>query len=667
MAHDAKLERERQGGQTVATSAATATAAATAGTGTDSAAQDAQTVATTREGFRSLWRAVKYMFSHYRWSCAIVFICIIISAFVTAYASLFQQSLIDDYVTPALEGTGSLDGLARTLRQLAGVFAIGVVTNFAYNRIMVNVSQGTLRDLRNDLFTHMESLPISYFDTHKHGDIMSVYTNDVDTLRMVYSQAIPQLVNSLVSIIFTLVFMFMLSVPLTLLSILTVVVMLIASAKITEVSGRYFVVMQDSLAKTNAYTEEMTNGQKVIKVFCHEGQALEGFKRINDQLRDSSIKGITTSTIVMPICANLGNLSYVLCAFVGALMALSGNWGLSLGTLVSFLSLNRGFTQPITQISQLFSNVAMAAAGAGRVFDLLDEEPETDEGYVSIVNTHVDAPTGKLAETRDRTGTWAWKHPHHDGTLTYTKVEGGIELNHVDFSYVEGKEVLHDITFYATPGQKIAFVGATGAGKTTITNLVNRFYDIDDGKIRIDGININKIQKGQLRHSLGMVLQDPHLFTGTVMDNIRYGRLEATDDECIQAAKLVYADGFIRRLPDGYQTMIQGDGENLSQGQRQLLTIARAAVADPPLLILDEATSSIDTRTEQLVQKGMDALMAGRTTLVIAHRLSTVRDANCIMVMDHGRIIERGNHDELIAKKGKYYQLYTGNQIEAAE
>ena len=616
---------------------------------------------------KSLGRVVGYMWKRYKGSLIIVFICILISSFATLQGTLFQQTLIDDYVTPALEGTGSLDGLAQALMQLAVVLLVGAAASYAYNRIMVNVSQGTLRDIRNDLFTHMESLPISYFDTHKHGDIMSIYTNDVDTLRQFISQLLPQAVNSLVTVVLTFIGMITSSIPLTVLSVVMVIVALLVSSKLAGISSKYFLAQQEDLGHLNAYVEEMTNGQKVVKVFCHEDENYSQFQELNEYLTSSSINANKISGYLGPINGCVGNLTYVLCALVGAALALSGNWNLTLGTLVSFLSLSQDFSQPFTQIAQQLSSVTMAAAGSTRIFGLFDEEPEEDEGYVSIVNTHVDAPTGKLAETRDRTGTWAWKHPHHDGTTTLDRVEGGIELNHVDFSYVEGKPILHDITFYATPGQKIAFVGATGAGKTTITNLVTRFYDIDDGKIRIDGININKIEKGELRRAFGMVLQDPHLFTGTVMDNIRYGWLRATDDECIRAAKLVYADGFIRRLPDGYQTMIQGDGANLSQGQRQLLTIARAAVIDPPLLILDEATSSIDTRTEQLVQKGMDALMAGRTTLVIAHRLSTVRDADCIMVMDHGRIIERGNHEELIAKKGKYYQLYTGNQIESGE
>ena len=527
---------------------------------------------------------------------------------------------------------------------------------------MVNVSQGTMRSLRVELFEHMESLPIRYFDTHAHGDIMSVYTNDVDTLRQLISQSIPQLVNSAVTIVTTFISMFLLDLPLTLITLAMVCLMLLVTSRIAGKSAVYFARQQKDLGAVNGYIEEMMNGQKVVKVFCHEQKSLEQFRVLNEQLRDSAEKANIFSNITMPVNGNLGNISYVLCAVVGALLALNGYLGLTLGTLVSFLTLNKNSTQPVSQISQQTNSIVMAMAGAQRIFDLLDETPEEDNGYVELVNAK-ENPDGSLTETPERTGLWAWRHPHKaEGTVTYTKLAGDVTFNDVDFGYDPDKIVLHNIRLYATPGQKIAFVGSTGAGKTTITNLINRFYDIADGKIRYDGININKIKKPDLRHSLGMVLQDTHLFTGTVMDNIRYGRLDATDEECIAAAKLANADGFIRRLPEGYQTVLTGDGSNLSQGQRQLLSIARAAVADPPVLILDEATSSIDTRTETLVQEGMDRLMKGRTTFVIAHRLSTVKNADCIMVLEQGRIIERGTHDQLLDEKGRYYQLYTGKR-----
>ena len=528
---------------------------------------------------------------------------------------------------------------------------------------MVNISQGTMRNLRDDLFTHMESLPIQYFDTHAHGDIMSVYTNDVDTLRQVISQTIPQMINSLVTMVITLVSLFVLDVPLTLLTIAMLCVMLFVSSKIAGRSAVYFAKQQKDLGAVNGYIEEMMAGQKVVKVFCHEEKSLEDFRQLNQSLRDSADKANTFANIAMPVNGNLGNISYVLCAAVGALLALSGHSSLTLGTLVAFLNLNKNATQPVSQISQQTNSIVMAMAGAQRVFDLMDAAPETDNGYVELVNAKEDR-NGNLVECAERTNVWAWKHPHQaDGTVTYTRLQGDVTFDDVDFGYEEGKIVLHNIKLYATPGQKIAFVGSTGAGKTTITNLINRFYDIADGKIRYDGININKIKKADLRRSLGMVLQDVHLFTGTVMENIRYGRLDATDEECIAAAKLANADGFIRRLPNGYNTVLTGDGANLSQGQRQLLSIARAAVADPPVLILDEATSSIDTRTEALVQQGMDALMTGRTTFVIAHRLSTVQNSDCIMVLEQGRIIERGTHDQLIQQQGRYYQLYTGKKV----
>ena len=542
------------------------------------------------------------------------------------------------------------------------VYAAGILCAYAYNRIMVNVSQGTMRSLRVELFEHMESLPIRYFDTHAHGDIMSVYTNDVDTLRQLISQSIPQLVNSAVTIVTTFISMFLLDLPLTLITLAMVCLMLLVTSRIAGKSAVYFARQQKDLGAVNGYIEEMMNGQKVVKVFCHEQKSLEQFRVLNEQLRDSAEKANIFSNITMPVNGNLGNISYVLCAVVGALLALNGYLGLTLGTLVSFLTLNKNSTQPVSQISQQTNSIVMAMAGAQRIFDLLDETPEEDNGYVELVNAK-ENPDGSLTETTERTGLWAWRHPHKaEGTVTYTKLAGDVTFNDVDFGYDPDKIVLHNIRLYATPGQKIAFVGSTGAGKTTITNLINRFYDIADGKIRYDGININKIKKPDLRRSLGMVLQDTHLFTGTVMDNIRYGRLDATDEECIAAAKLANADGFIRRLPEGYQTVLTGDGSNLSQGQRQLLSIARAAVADPPVLILDEATSSIDTRTETLVQEGMDRLMKGRTTFVIAHRLSTVKNADCIMVLEQGRIIERGTHDQLLEEKGRYYQLYTGKR-----
>ncbi len=619
-----------------------------------------------KQVLRIMGRVLRYMLKSYKFSFFIVIVCIVGSALATLRGTLFLQSLIDDYIVP-LTQTPSPDfsALAGALLSVAGTYAIGIVCAYTYNRIMVNVSQGTMRNLRIQLFAHMESLPIKYFDTHAHGDIMSVYTNDVDTLRQLISQSIPQIINSSVTIVTSFTSMLILDIPLTLITLAMVGVMLLTTSKIAGKAGTYFVRQQKALGTVNGYIEEMMDGQKVVKVFCHEEKSLEQFRVLNEELRESSDRANTFSNITMPVNGNLGNISYVLCAVIGAIFALNGYAGLTLGTLVSFLTLNKNSTQPVSQISQQTNSIVMAMAGAERVFNLMDEEPEVDNGYVELVNA-VENPDGSLRETTERTGLWAWLLTNNsDGTVIYTKLQGDVTFDDVDFGYEEGKIVLHNIRLYATPGQKIAFVGSTGAGKTTITNLINRFYDIADGKIRYDGININKIKKPDLRRSLGIVLQDTHLFTGTVMDNIRYGRLDATDDECIAAARLANADGFIRRLPDGYQTLLTGDGANLSQGQRQLLAIARAAVADPPVLILDEATSSIDTRTEALVQEGMDRLMKGRTTFVIAHRLSTVKNSDCIMVLEQGRIIERGTHDQLIEEKGRYYQLYTGNAIGA--
>lgn len=608
-----------------------------------------------------LKRLLGYVFKSYTPHCIIVFICILISVLANAQGTMFLQDLIDVYIMPMI-GTSDPDfkPLATAILKVASFYLCGAAASYIYGRMLVVVSQGTLKSLRNDMFSHMEKLPIKYFDTNSHGDIMSVYTNDIDTLRQMISQSIPQLINSTFTIITVFVCMVKLNIPLTVLTIVMVAVMLGCTKKFAGLSGKYFTAQQRDLGKVNGFIEEMMSGQKVVKVFCHEEKNIDDFNELNDNLFDSAYNANKFANILGPINAQLGNLSYVLCAAVGGMIALSGFGGLSLGALASFLTFNKSFSMPINQVSQQLNSIVMALAGCERVFKLLDEKPETDEGYVTLVRAKEE--NGVITESKERTGMWAWKHVHQaTGETEYTRLEGGVVFDDVDFGYNEDKIVLHNIKMFAQPGQKIAFVGSTGAGKTTITNLINRFYDIQDGKIRYDGININKIKKDDLRHSLGMVLQDTHLFTDTVMENIRYGKLDATDEEVIAAAKLANADGFIRHLPDGYNTMLTGDGSNLSQGQRQLIAIARAAVADPPVLILDEATSSIDTRTEKIVQDGMDNLMRGRTTFVIAHRLSTVRNSDCIMVLEKGRIIERGTHDQLIKEQGRYYQLYTGN------
>lgn len=608
-------------------------------------------------------RLMSYILKNYSLHLLAVIVGIFISVLANVQGTMFTKTLIDDYIEPMLEsGNHDFTPLLYAILKVAVFYLAGALSSYGYNRIMVNVSQGTLRNLRDDMFTHMENLPIKYFDTHAHGDIMSLYTNDIDTLRQMISQSMPQLFSSVITIVSVLVSMVMLNIPLTALTLFMVAVMLFSSKKVAGLSGRFFVAQQRDLGAVNGYIEEMMEGQKVVKVFCHEEKSKEQFKELNDQLFHSAFNAHQFSNILGPINLQLGNVSYVLCAMVGGILALNGIGGFSVGGLGSFLAFNKSFNMPINQVSMQFNSIIMALAGAERIFKLLDEEPEKDEGYVTLVN--VKREGDKLVETSERTGIWAWKHFHQATGLTdYVELKGDVTLDDVDFGYTEDKIVLHNIKIYATPGQKIAFVGSTGAGKTTITNLINRFYDIQDGKIRYDNININKIKKADLRRSLGMVLQDTHLFTNTVMENIRYGRLDATDSEVIAAAKLANADSFIRRLPEGYNTVLTGDGANLSQGQRQLLAIARAAVADPPVLILDEATSSIDTRTEKIVQSGMDKLMKGRTTFVIAHRLSTVKNSDCIMVLENGRIIERGMHDQLIEEKGRYYQLYTGNSI----
>lgn len=605
-------------------------------------------------------RLMGFIFKKYLPACIIVVICIFVSVLANVQGTMFTKNLIDDYIVPLLK-TGNPDygPLLAAMGRVAVFYGIGVISTFAYSKIMIYVSQGTIKNLRVELFSHMQDLPIRYFDSHAHGDIMSIYTNDIDTLRQLISQSLPQILNSAITVVSVFVSMVILNIPLTILTIVMVIVTTVVTKKFAGFSSRYFLAQQRDLGKVNGFIEEMLNGQKVVKVFTHEQENIEAFDKINDELFESAYNANMYSNMLGPVNAQIGNLSYVLCALAGGVMALSGFGGLTLGKLASFLTFNKSFNMPISQVSQQFNSIIMALAGCDRIFSLLDEAPETDEGYVTLVNAKEE--NGKLTETPEHTGLWAWKHTHQaDGSVDYKKLEGDVVFDDVDFGYVTEKIVLHDVDLFATPGQKIAFVGTTGAGKTTITNLINRFYDIADGKIRYDGININKIKKADLRHSLGIVLQDTHLFTATVMENIRYGKLDATDDEVYAAARLANADTFIRQLPDGYNTVLTGDGANLSQGQRQLLAIARAAIADPPVLILDEATSSIDTRTERIVQDGMDKLMHGRTTFVIAHRLSTVRNSDCIMVLEQGRIIERGSHDELISKKGKYYQLYTG-------
>ena len=608
-------------------------------------------------------RILGYVFQKYGIQYVIVIFCIVGSVLANVQGTLFLKNLIDDYILPMLsQQVPDFTPLLHAMARVAGFYLLGALCSLVQARIMMYVTQGTMKNLRDDLFSHMSRLPIRYFDTHTHGDIMSVYTNDVDTLRQMISQSIPQMVNSVITVVSVLISMIMLNLPLTIITLFMVGVMLFVSRNVVGKSGSYFKVQQDALGKLNGFIEERMEGQKVVKVFCHEEKSIEEFCELNDALYDSSYNANKFANLMGPINAQIGNLSYVVVACAGSVLAVNGIGGFTLGGLVSFLTFNKSFNMPINQVSQQLNSIVMALAGGKRVFDLLDEEEELDEGYVTLVRARKE--NGQITECAERTGMWAWKHPHQaDGTVEYVELKGDVVFDDVDFGYTDEKLVLHNIKMYAKPGQKIAFVGSTGAGKTTITNLINRFYDIQDGKIRYDGINVNKIKKADLRRSLGIVLQDTHLFTATVRENIRFGKLDATDEEIIAAAKLANADGFIRQLPQGYDTVLTGDGANLSQGQRQLLAIARAAVADPPVLILDEATSSIDTRTEKIVQDGMDKLMNGRTTFVIAHRLSTVKNSDCIMVLEHGRIIERGTHEELLEEKGRYYQLYTGNAI----